>query len=100
MGSLLGAVLAGSLMGGLFFGGLWWTVQKATHTKHTEILLMASFVLRAAVLLGIGYAVCGDDFVLIFGYLGGFIISRGLAMRMWKDGAHPALHGRKGKGAV
>ena len=100
MGNLLGSVIAGSMAGGLFFGGLWWTVQQLAHTKHTNFLLLVSFALRAAVVLGTGYAVCGDDFLSIFGYLGGFIISRSLALRNLKAGVTPALNGRKEKGTV
>nr|WP_320147708.1 ATP synthase subunit I [uncultured Anaeromusa sp.] len=100
MGNLLGSVIAGSMAGGLFFGGLWWTVQQLAHTKHANFLLLVSFVLRAAAVMGGGYAVCGDDFLLIFGYLGGFIISRSLALRNLKEGVTPALNGRKEKGTV
>lgn len=100
MGSLLGAAVAGSLVGGLFFGGLWWTVQQLAHTKHAGFMLIVSFVLRTAVLLGVGYAVCGDDFLLIFAYLGGFIITRSLVLRNLKKGIAPRLYGRKEKGTV
>lgn len=100
MGSLLWSVAAGSLVGVLFFGGLWWTVRQLTHAKHASFMLVVSFVLRAMAMMGVGYAVCGDDFLLIFGYLSGFIISRSLILRNLKGGVAPALNGGKGKGAL
>lgn len=100
MVSLFGAVTAGCLVGGLFFGGLWWTVQQLAHTKHVSVMMVVSFVLRTAVMLGVGYAVCGDDFLLLSGYVGGFIISRSLILRKLKDGVTPVLHGGKEKGTV
>ena len=43
--------LAGVLVGLVFFGGLWWTVQAATRSRHPYRLLFISWVLRMAVLL-------------------------------------------------
>lgn len=47
---VLGGV-AGLLLGGIFFGGLWWTVRKGVTSRRPALLFVASFVLRTSIVL-------------------------------------------------
>ena len=80
MGYLLYSAAAGSITGVIFFGGLWLTISRMRKSKRPHLLLFASFILRTAIMLGIGYAVCADDFFLIIFYLLGFIAARTVIM--------------------
>jgi F1F0 ATPase subunit 2 len=50
MTQLLMGLLAGVALGAVYFGGLWWTVREVTETGG-PLKLVASFVVRAAVVL-------------------------------------------------
>ena len=58
---LFGAVLAGLVLGALFFGGLWWTVQRAMASAYAALWFLLSLVLRTAIVLAGFYLVCADD---------------------------------------
>lgn len=49
------AGVAGLLLGGIFFGGLWWTVRwtvrEGVASRRPALLFIASFVLRASIVL-------------------------------------------------
>ncbi len=47
------SLLTGLLLGLLFFGGLWWTVQRILTARHPVALVMGSLLLRlGAVIIG------------------------------------------------
>ena len=48
---LLGALLAGVVLGAGFFGGLWWTVRHGTTSQHPVRWFMGSLVLRVGVVI-------------------------------------------------
>jgi len=51
----------GVLLGLVFFGGLYWSVQKLPTVKYPAFLMMASLLLRMAVLLtGLYFLMAGD----------------------------------------
>jgi len=75
---LLLSLVTGVALGGLFFGGLWWTVQRLMSSKHPALMLSGSFIVR------IGIALAGLDLIsggrwkrLVAGLLG-FAIARTL----------------------
>jgi F1F0 ATPase subunit 2 len=45
------ALLAGGALGLFFFGGLWWTVQRAAAFRHPGLAVCASLLLRTGVTL-------------------------------------------------
>ncbi len=49
------AGVAGLLLGGIFFGGLWWTVRwtvrEGVTARRPALLFIGSFVLRASIVL-------------------------------------------------
>jgi F1F0 ATPase subunit 2 len=40
---------AGGALGGMFFGGLWWTVRKAVSSKRPALWFLGSLVLRMTI---------------------------------------------------
>ncbi|MDD5389108.1 MAG: ATP synthase subunit I [Gallionellaceae bacterium] len=49
--TLMLAGVAGLLLGGIFFGGLWWTVREGVTSRRPALLFTASFVLRTSIVL-------------------------------------------------
>jgi F1F0 ATPase subunit 2 len=45
------SILIGLALGGIFFGGLWWTVRQAVTSQKPGTLVVVSFVIRSLVLL-------------------------------------------------
>ncbi len=46
------AAAVGAALGAWFFGGLLWTVRRVATAQHPVLLLLASFVVRIAVVAG------------------------------------------------
>jgi F1F0 ATPase subunit 2 len=70
------ATAAGFVLGGLFYGGLWWTVRHLSEFRHPALTLLGSGVLRVAVVLAGFYAVAGGDWRRVLLCLLGFLIAR------------------------
>ncbi len=79
--TLLLVIVAGFVLGMLFFGGLWLTVQKGLSTRRSALWFMGSLVLRIAIVLAGLYVVAGDDWKRLLLYLLGFIIARVIVTR-------------------
>ena len=47
--SIVLSLLVGGPLGGIFFGGLWLTVRRLPHSKHPELLVLASFWIRSVI---------------------------------------------------
>lgn len=48
---ILGALLAGSLAGFVYFGGLWWTVKKLPDHSSAFVFMLSYLIRSAAVIL-------------------------------------------------
>jgi F1F0 ATPase subunit 2 len=71
---------SGIALGGLFFGGLWLTVQYVPKTAGGGLLVLVSFVARTAlVLLGMFY-LTGRDWRAILVCVAGFLVARGVIL--------------------
>ena len=70
------ALLAGMLLGAIFFGGLWWTVQKGITARQPALWFGISMLLRTGIALGGFYYVAGADWRRLLLCLFGFIIAR------------------------
>ena len=88
-------LFAGLLMGGLYFGGLWLTVQRLQDARQPALLALGSLIGRLAVLLLSLYFVTGGQLVRIGVFLLGFFIMRTIFIRRWGPFTKPVLE--KGK---
>jgi F1F0 ATPase subunit 2 len=74
--ALVLALLAGLLLGAIFFGGLWWTIQKSVSSKRLALLFLGSLLLRISVALFGFYIVARGHWQRLLVCLLGFIIAR------------------------
>lgn len=70
------ALLAGVLLGVVFFAGLWWTIQIAVFSRNPGTLFVGSLMLRTAVALAGFYFVCQGDWRKLLACLFGFSVAR------------------------
>ena len=75
-------LLAGVALGVLFFGGLWWTVQKGVVSTRPALWFMGSLLLRTGVALAGFYFVMGSDWRLLAVCMAGFVIARLIVTRL------------------
>ena len=75
-------LLAGLLLGALFFGGLWWTVLKGVSARQPVLWFGASLLLRTALVLAGFYFVSGADWKRLLLCLLGFIVARFIVIRL------------------
>jgi F1F0 ATPase subunit 2 len=73
---------AGVLLGVLFFGGLWWTVQRGLASRRPALWFVGSFVLRASVVLAGMYVVSGGRWEALLACLVGFVAARVIVTRL------------------
>lgn len=76
------ATLAGLLLGAIFFGGLWWTVQRALASPQPALLVMASMMGRTALVVAGFYFASGGQWQRLLFCLLGFIVARLLITRL------------------
>lgn len=79
---LLPALLEGALLGGFFFGGLWWTVRKLESAKQVALLFLGSMLLRTSTVLFGFYFIMDDDWQRLFAGLFGFILARIIVIKL------------------
>jgi len=73
---LLPALLAGVLLGIVFFGGLWFTVRLGLGTKKTALIFTASFMVRITIILFGFYYIGANSWQKMLVCLGGFLLAR------------------------
>jgi F1F0 ATPase subunit 2 len=79
---LLPPLLVGLLLGALFFGGLWWTVQRGLTAKHPALWFLSSMLIRTGVVVGGFYVIGNHDFWRLLMCLAGFLAARLVVTRM------------------
>lgn len=79
---LLLAGAAGALLGVLFFGGLWWTVQRGLASGRPALWFAGSFLLRTSVVLAGMYVVSGGRWEALLACLVGFVAARVILTRL------------------
>ena len=72
-------LIAGMILGAVFFGGLWMTVQSASKVKRPGLLFVASVVVRTTVVLAGIWSIGGGDAAAMATCLFGFVAFRLLA---------------------
>jgi F1F0 ATPase subunit 2 len=89
--AILPALLAGTLLGTIFFGGLWWTIRKGLPSQRAALWFSVSFVLRTVVVVGGLYFVASGDWTQLAASVVGFLLARGAIVRRtrvpWDRGA-------------
>ncbi len=78
---LMPTFLTGVLLGGFFFGGLWWTVQKGLASANPALWFMGSFLIRTAITVTGFYLVAAGSWQKLLSCLLGFIILRFIITR-------------------
>ena len=76
------AAVAGGLLGALFFGGLWWTVQKGVSSPRPALWFLGSVLARMSIVLAGFYFVGRDDWRRLVAGLLGFVIARFVVIRL------------------
>jgi len=76
------ALVAGILLGVIFFGGLWWTVRKGIGAKNPALWFLGSMLLRMAIVLAGFYFVGRENWPRLVVCFVGFIIARFIVMRL------------------
>src|ERR1019366_4649544 len=70
------ALVAGLLLGAIFFGGLWWTVRKGISSKQPALWFLGSLLLRMSIALAGFYFVSGRHWERLLLCLLGFVMAR------------------------
>jgi F1F0 ATPase subunit 2 len=73
---LTGSLLAGILLGFVFYGGLWITTRKIMTAKSPFLWVTGSFILRTGIILAGFYFVSGGNWNSLLICLIGFIVAR------------------------
>lgn len=76
------ALGVGAVLGAVFFGGLWWTVQRGAVSASPGRWFLGSFVLRSALVLAGFYAVGADQPTRLGLCLLGFLLARFAVLRL------------------
>lgn len=76
------ALVAGVVLGALFFGGLWWTVRRAVTSPWVFLWFLGSLLLRTGIVVFGLYVVCGADWKRWLAGLLGFVAVRVAATRL------------------
>lgn len=74
--ALLLGTLAGLVLGLAYFGGLWWTVRRVPTWRRPERALLASFVVRALLVLPSFVALALQGPGPLIAALAGFLVAR------------------------
>jgi F1F0 ATPase subunit 2 len=80
--ALMLALLAGCLLGTMFFGGLWWTVRKCVSSRLPAAWLLGSLLLRTALTLAGFHFAAQGDWRRLLACLLGFFLARVAATRL------------------
>lgn len=86
----IAALLAGVMLGTLFFGGLWWTVRRGAVSPTPTRWFLGSLVLRSAIVLAGFYAVGAGQPLRLGMCLLGFVLARAIVMRTTRPRAAAA----------
>ena len=74
--TLVLALMAGLVLGAIFFGGLWWTVRKGVSSPRPALWFLVSMLLRMSITLGGFYFVSEGRWERLLLCLLGFVMAR------------------------
>jgi F1F0 ATPase subunit 2 len=87
--SLTLALATGVWLGVLFFGGLWWTVQKMVSSKQPALWLIVSLLLRTSIVLAGFIFIARGHWERLPMCLVGFVVARLLVTRLTRSMEKP-----------
>lgn len=90
--SLALAMISGMLLGVVFFGGLWWTVNRGVVVKNAALWFLTSMLLRMSIVVLGFYFIMDNYWHRLITVLLGFILSRFLFLhftRVAEQSAEP-----------
>ena len=76
------ALVAGLLLGAIFFGGLWWTVRKGVSSRQPALWFFGSLLLRMSIALAGFYFVSSGHWERLLACFLGFVLARFIVMRL------------------
>ena len=79
---LMLALVTGMSLGAMFFGGLWWTVQKGVFSKQPALWFLGSLLLRMGIALAGFYFVSGGQWRRLALCLVGLVMARLVIARL------------------
>jgi len=89
------AWMAGTALGVMFFGGLWWTVRKACSSECPALWFFGSLLLRMSITLAGFYFVSGGDWKRLLLCLLGFTVARLVVTWLTRTPAENPTHSAK-----
>jgi F1F0 ATPase subunit 2 len=97
--SLMLALATGFWLGVLFFGGLWWTVQKMVSSKQPALWLIGSLFLRTSIALAGFYFIALGHWERLAVCLVGFVVARLLVTRLTRSMEKPMYSAQEARHA-
>ena len=82
MGLIGWSVVVPTLLGALFFGGLWWTVHRGMSSPRPALRFFGSLVLRMGIVLAGFYFVGRGNWERLVACLLGFLFARFIVIRL------------------
>jgi F1F0 ATPase subunit 2 len=80
--TLMLALLLGSFLGAVFFGGLWWTIRRGLASNSTALWFLGSIVIRTAIAVFGFYLIGRGDWHRLLACLVGFLLARASVTRL------------------
>jgi F1F0 ATPase subunit 2 len=87
--SLVLALVAGALLGAIFFGGLWWTIRKSVSSGRHALLFAGSLLLRTSLVLAGFYWAARGHWERLLVCLLGFVMARLIVTRLTRAVERP-----------
>jgi F1F0 ATPase subunit 2 len=78
--SLVLSLVAGILLGAIFFGGLWWTVRKVVSSKRSALWVFCSLLFRMGIVLAGFFFIAHGHWERLLISLLGFVVARPIVM--------------------
>lgn len=86
---LVPVLVTGVLLGGMFYGGLWWTVRKGVSSQRPALWFFGSLLLRMSIALAGLYFVADGHWVRLLVCLLGFVTARLMVTRLTRSPIEP-----------
>jgi F1F0 ATPase subunit 2 len=79
----------GVLLGTIFFGGLWWTIQKGVSSKRPALWFSGSLLLRTSIAMAGFFFIARGHSERLLVCLVGFVSARLIVMRLTRAAEEP-----------